>query len=633
MAASDSSVPSPSAPASKNSSKACKHWIRGPHRGLKRLHTSIHRSLRIRMVVSSILLGLAVAVVFSVVSMLSVRTTMTDQAASRAQKDFAETVTTAQKSLESADITSESQTQRLVVDLASQLQSQGASNLVSVSMRPQNPLSSSIVPVSTDSSSLGTISETMENRMATSPIGTVFYQPTQIPAVFTLSDRGAPGAVLATVLRFPGGDEVGLFSLYSFADSQRSLEGIQRMLFITCVILSLSMGLLGWILLRSVIRPVQKVAGAAESLAAGDLDARVSVNRSDEIGVLQRSFNAMADTVDSQIAQLEAAGRAQQRFVSDVSHELRTPVTTIRMASDLLAERKETFDPTTKRTVELLSGQTTRFEEMLAELLEISRYDARHATFVPQTADLRDPLLLACETVAEIARSKEVLVRTHLPDVPVIACFDHGRVTGIVRNLLSNAIDFSDGTPIDLTLIDGTSSASIIVRDRGTGIEAEQLDHIFDRFWRADPSRSRLTGGTGLGLSIVRQNVELHHGAIDVRSLPHEGTCFIVTLPHEPSEFAEHSEPAELTELTKSTKPSGMTQSAAKATKTMAVSAPDEMPALHPPIAFASPASLTAVITAAAVVTTTSTSMVTSSGTATDAATVVASATTSRRGL
>lgn len=483
------------------------------------------------MVLSAILLGLVVAVVFSVVSMISVRSTMVEQASSQSRKDFSETMTSAQKSLESADISSESQSQRLVVDLASQLQSQGSPNLMSVSMQPRDSLSSSIVAVSTDSNSMETITEDMEDSLASARIGTVFYQPVQVPNVSTLSDRGAPGAVLSTVLRFPGGDEVELFSLYSFADQQRSLAGIQHMLFITCIILSLSMGLLAWILLRSVVRPVQKVAAAAKSLASGDLEARVNVDRADEIGVLQRSFNAMAGTVDSQIAQLEEASTAQRRFVSDVSHELRTPVTTIRMAADLLISRKETFDASTSRTVELLGSQTTRFEEMLAELLEISRYDAKHATFTPQYADIREPVRLAYDTVLEIAHRRGVLIRMNLPSSPVMADFDHSRITGIVRNLLSNAIDFSEDNPLDVTMVARKTCVSIAVRDHGTGISEEHLEHIFDRFWRADPSRSRLTGGTGLGLSIVSQNVELHHGDIQVHSIPREGTCFIVTVP------------------------------------------------------------------------------------------------------
>ena len=114
-------------------------------------------------------------------------------------------------------------------------------------------------------------------------------------------------------------------------------------------------------------------------MASGNLDIRVQVNRQDEIGVLQRSFNEMADSLVQKIDELEKAGDMQREFVSDVSHELRTPVTTMRMAADMLSMHKDGYDATTRRTVELLDGQIRRFQEMLADLLEISRFDAGYA--------------------------------------------------------------------------------------------------------------------------------------------------------------------------------------------------------------------------------------------------------------
>lgn len=498
----------------------------------KHIFHSIRRSLQVRTVFFAVLLGLVVAILFSVVSVSSVRATMIDQAIDQSQKDFTDLSIQAQNSLNSADTMGGSQTQRLVVDLATQLQSQAAPNLVGVYMWPQDYSTSNLVPVSTDLNSVDVVTPEMRGKVASAIVGSLFYQPVDVASALGSAEGvKVPGAVLGTVLRFPSDDELEFFSVYSFTNEQSSLEKIQWMLFLTSIILSLSMGFFAWLLLRTVVKPVQKVAAAAKSLAGGDLEARVDVNRRDEIGSLQKSFNTMAGTVDSQIAQLEEASVAQQRFVSDVSHELRTPVTTMRMATDLLVSRKEDFAPSTKRTVELLAGQVSRFEKMLADLLDVSRYDAKHADFTLVNDDLREPIRSAREVVSQIALSRGTKIQLHLPDHIVLTTFDRSRIVGVVRNLLSNAIDFSAGKPIDVTLYESDDAAAIVVRDHGTGISAEKLPHIFDRFWRGDPSRSRETGGSGLGLSIVEQNVDLHRGAIDVHSQPGQGTCFIVTLP------------------------------------------------------------------------------------------------------
>ena len=317
------------------------------------------------------------------------------------------------------------------------------------------------------------------------------------------------------------------FAIYSYTFQQQSLTQIQLSLVVICALLSIVVGVVIWLVIRGIVRPIERVAAASETLASGNLDMRVTVNRKDELGVLQQSFNTMADALNQKIDELEEASVFQKRFVSDVSHELRTPVTTMRMASDLLEMKKDGFDPSTKRTVELLAGQISRFQDMLADLLEISRYDAGYAALDLVETDLCEPIETAVDQVAGIAQAKRVPIHTYLPNVQVLTRIDSRRVIRIVRNLLANAVDFAEDRPIEVRVAANRKAVAISVRDYGVGIDEDKVAHVFDRFWRSDPSRSRVTGGTGLGLAIAMTDALLHHGTIRVRSAVGEGTWFL----------------------------------------------------------------------------------------------------------
>lgn len=510
---------------------------------LRRLYhhsrVKVHHSLQARTVALVALVALAVAVVFSVVSTMSVRSSLLNQVTSQSRSDFSNQVVQAQNSLDSADVAANVQYQQLVNDLASSVQNDGSSNLEGVYIWGRGTSANTIIPVSTEPTYAALISDDMRSAVASGGGSSVFYQPVQLS-----HDNGpaVPGAVLGTVLRFGAVGDLEFFSLYSYANQQRSLSQIQVSLLIVCVLLSMMTGLLVWLVMRGIVTPVQRVATAAETLASGDLDARVTVDRSDEVGTLQRSFNEMADSLNQKIDELEMAGASQRRFVSDVSHELRTPVTTMRMASDLLESRKDGFDTSTKRTVELLSGQIGRFQDMLADLLEISRYDAGYAALDLMETDVREPVRDAVEQVLGVAQARQVTLDVALPPEPVLAGIDSRRITRIVRNLLVNAVDFAKDRPIEVRLAANRKAVVISVRDYGVGMSDEQVGHVFDRFWRGDPSRSRTTGGSGLGLSIAMADVRLHHGSLRVRSHLGEGTWFLVALPKYAERYAEDDE-------------------------------------------------------------------------------------------
>lgn len=497
---------------------------------LRRGRAEVRRSLQARTVAVVVLVALVVAVVFSAVSMVSARNSLLNQVSTQSRNDFTNQILRAQDSLNSADVSPNAQYQRLVNDVASTMQSEGASNLIGVYMWSRSTSSNAIIPVSTEPTYTALVSDEMRSGVTNDTEGNVLYQPVE----FDQGTTTYPGAVLGTTLQFGNVGNLEVYALYSYESEQKSLTQIQRNLLIVCVLLSVMMGLLVWWVMRGIIRPVEYVAVAAETLASGDLNARVAENRNDEIGTLQRSFNAMADTITQKIDELEEAGAGQRRFVSDVSHELRTPVTTMRMASDLLESRRDEYDPTTKRTVELLSGQIGRFQDMLADLLEISRYDAGYAALDLVETDVRELIENAVDQVSGIAAAKRVPIHVDVPHVQVLARVDGRRVIRIIRNLLSNAVDFAMDNPVEVRLAANRKAAVISVRDHGVGMSAEQLEHVFDRFWRADPARARTTGGSGLGLSIAMADVRLHQGDIRVRSEMDEGTWFLVVLPRDP---------------------------------------------------------------------------------------------------
>ncbi|BDZ42908.1 hypothetical protein GCM10025865_22070 [Paraoerskovia sediminicola] len=322
-----------------------------------------------------------------------------------------------------------------------------------------------------------------------------------------------------------------LYYLYSFEPEQETLEFIQQTLVIGAVILLAILGLIAWIVTRQAVDPVSRAARVAERLADGRLDERLTVRGHDEMATLARSFNEMASSLQDQITQMEELSKLQRRFVSDVSHELRTPLTTIRMASELIHDARDDMDPMVRRSAELMHAQLDRFEELLADLLEISRFDAGAAVLDAERADLREVANSAVEQAQPLAEAKGVWMSVHLGDDIATADVDPRRVERILRNLVTNAIEHAEGKPVEVTVAADGLAVAVVVRDHGVGMTVPEVERVFDRFWRADPARARTTGGTGLGLAISLEDAHLHGGWLDAWGRPGEGASFRLTLP------------------------------------------------------------------------------------------------------
>ena len=292
------------------------------------------------------------------------------------------------------------------------------------------------------------------------------------------------------------------------------------------------LGAIAWLVVRQVVTPVRMAAGIAERLSAGRLQERMKVTGEDDIARLGEAFNKMAQNLQLKIQQLEELSRMQRRFVSDVSHELRTPLTTVRMAADVIHEARVDFDPVTARSAELLADQLDRFESLLADLLEISRFDAGAAALEAEPIDLREVV----RRVVGRRASRSPSARARTSGSSGTSSPWSPRPT---RAVWSGCCATSSSTPWSTararTSWCGSRSAggavAVAVRDYGVGLKPGEATRVFNRFWRADPARARTTGGTGLGLSIALEDARLHGGWLQAWGEPGGGSQFRLTLP------------------------------------------------------------------------------------------------------
>ncbi len=356
----------------------------------------------------------------------------------------------------------------------------------------------------------------------------LFSQPV---ALHPHADSTVPGLAVGTVLDVPLAGRYELYLVYDLSDADRTLGFVQQSLAFGGLALVVLIGAVTYVVVRLVVGPVRIAAEASEKLAEGHLEERIPVRGEDVLARLARSFNGMADSLQRQITRLASLSQVQQRFVSDVSHELRTPLTTIRLAGDMLYDKRGDFDPETARAAELLHTQIERFEVLLGDLLEMSRFDAGAVHLEIEATDVAALAREALENVAPLAGEKGSELRLVAPSVPVVAEVDARRIRRVLQNLLANAIDHGEGFPVVLYLAADETTLSLAVRDYGIGMTASAARRVFDRFWRADPSRQRTTGGTGLGLAISLEDAMLHGGRLEVWSRPRLGSCFRLTVP------------------------------------------------------------------------------------------------------
>ena len=273
---------------------------------------------------------------------------------------------------------------------------------------------------------------------------------------------------------------------------------------------------------RRALRSVRALTTAARRMGAGDLTQRVDAGGRDEIGELSRTFNGMADA-------LERAERQRRHLVADVAHELRTPLSNVQGYVEAL--RDGVLEPDAQ-TLATIHQQVLYLSELVEDLRLLADTEAGDFILHRDRGSLADALRECIEGVRARAEAKGVALASRLPSHAPDVSFDRTRLAQVVGNLLDNAIRHTPpGGSVSVTLEFGADLATVAIRDTGEGIPQEQLPFVFDRFYRVDPSRSRITGGAGLGLTIARQLVEAHGGAIRAESEPGRGTTVTFDLP------------------------------------------------------------------------------------------------------
>ncbi len=492
------------------------------------------RSIQARVVLGTLVLSTVLSLLAGVVMLNRVTDGLLDSKEQAAISQTASGIDAAQATLDAAKVGDFVDVGQVLANLVESLSPRNTS---------RNDFYVAITPATAggtpnpDQSSRGALELELERTIPTDLLDTVESESGVFSAYTSVHfrDEGIPtepGLIVGSQIRIPSTNQVySLIYVFPLQEQQQTLLVVRSALITAGSLLAVLLGTIAWLVTRQVVRPVRLARRIAERLAAGRLEERMHVRGEDDIARLGTSFNQMASSLQRQIRQLEELSRVQRRFVADVSHELRTPLTTVRMAADVLYDARSSFDGATARSAELLQTQLDRFELLLTDLLEISRFDAGAAVLDMSDVDLTQVALGVIDASSGLADRRGSTIRLSGPKGPVVVEADVRRIERIVRNLVVNAIEYGEGRDVEVTVAANDTAAALIVRDHGVGLRPGEDVLVFNRFWRADPARARTRGGTGLGLSIAVEDTLLHCGQLDAWGELGEGSVFRLTLP------------------------------------------------------------------------------------------------------
>ena len=495
--------------------------------------------MQFRVIVSTMLLGLIVVLILVSYLYQQIADGLVSDRILTARADATSQARAAQSRFDSTGRTDAASLTQLAYDVVGQLSSPGAdqSREVILTRAKNNTGAASVPTVLSSDVGLLSVPDTLRDTIAAD----TSHQQVQIISISSADGVPVSAVIVGSRVTLPVAGAYELYFVFPLDREQQTLQVVARTFALGGIALVLLLGAVAYVVTRLVVDPVRRAALVAERLSSGRLNERMRARGEDDIAKLGKSFNAMADSLQNQIRQLEDLSQVQQRFVSDVSHELRTPLTTIRMAGDLIHDSRGDFDPSVSRSAELLHNEIDRFESLLSDLLEISRYDAGAAVLDVEATDLRATIGRAIESTSALAVRRGCRLEVITTDGPCVAEIDPRRVERILRNLVVNAIEHGEGRPVTLRLGANQSAVAVSVRDSGVGLRPGEAALVFTRFWRADPARARIIGGSGLGLAISHEDAQLHQGWLQAWGEPGVGSCFRVTLPRRPGVPIERS--------------------------------------------------------------------------------------------
>lgn len=500
-------------------------------RAIRRAVAQWRSSLQLRVVATALAIGLAAIAVLGLYLSTSVRDGIYDQRVAAIDSEAARLTAQVAENFSTTSTASDGELQLLLLDTIETLKVTSGSTAEEYFLLHELGTSTQVSDTVSrlDLTDVVISEELREKNVAAD--GDQVLQAVGIPSQSDPSEV-RPGVIVGSTVQASPDAAYEIYYLYSLDPEQETLSFVHRVLLAGGFGMLALLGVVTWTMARQTVTPVTRAATVAERLAEGHLSERMPGARgADEMASLARSFNEMAESLQDQIRRMEELSAMQRRFVSDVSHELRTPLTTIRMASEIIHESRDQMDEDAARSAELLLGQIDRFESLLADLLEISRFDAGAAVLDAERRDLRDLVMSVVEQASPLAESRDVRVSVRLPDADAAADFDPRRIERILRNLVVNAIEHAEERPVEVTVAEDDRAVAVVVRDYGVGMTKQEVEHVFDRFWRADPARARTTGGSGLGLAIALEDAHLHAGRLDAWGRPGQGASFRLTLP------------------------------------------------------------------------------------------------------
>ncbi|MFH0522411.1 ATP-binding protein [Streptomyces sp. M41] len=348
-------------------------------------------------------------------------------------------------------------------------------------------------------------------------------------------DNDTPYLVAGT--RVIGGGPTG-YMLKPLDQEAKDLNSLAWSLGIATGLALIGSALLAQAAATTVLKPVHRLGVAARRLGEGKLDTRLRVSGTDELADLSRTFNNAAEALEKRVADMASRDEASRRFVADMSHELRTPLTAITAVTEVLEEELEaesgSMDPMIEPAVRLVVSETRRLNDLVENLMEVTRFDAGTARLVLDDVDIADQITACIDARAWLDAVDLDAERG------IMARLDPRRLDVILANLIGNALKHG-GSPVRVAIRVADDSIVIDVRDHGPGIPEDVLPHVFDRFYKASASRPR-SEGSGLGLSIALENAHIHGGEITAANSPEGGAVFTLRLPRDASKLTEDHE-------------------------------------------------------------------------------------------